>query len=92
MVKFTAALAMFVLAACDTARYEQTISFPTHGTAVRTNMAAHIIDPRPPSPRPVPVDVARTLTALERYRTDDVKVPNAIQTSPSVATAEDTDE
>ncbi|MEO1490969.1 MAG: hypothetical protein AAFV19_02310 [Pseudomonadota bacterium] len=92
MVRYLTLAAVVALVACDTARYQKPISFPTHGTAVRTNMAAHIIDPRPPGSRPVPVDSDRAITSIERYRADDVKVPNAVETSPSVSTATPADE
>lgn len=91
MVRVGCIICLLALTACETARYEQPIGFPKHGAAVRTNMAAHIIDPRPPSSRPVLVDSHRALSTLERYRADDVKVPNTIETSPAAATAQAAD-
>jgi hypothetical protein len=92
MVRTLALVSVLALAACDTARYQKPISFPTHGTAVRTNMAAHIIDPRPPGSRPVAVDSQRTILPIERYRTDDVKVPTTVDTAPATSSAEVADQ
>ncbi len=75
-------LAPLLLAACAE-RYEQPISYTPHGNAIRTNMAAQIINPTPPAPR-VPVsDAARAALAIERYRTDEVKDPTAQSTAPN---------
>jgi hypothetical protein len=78
-----------LVTACDTQRYSKPIGYPTHGTAVRTNMAAHIIDPRPPRSSTIIGTAHRPVTANERYRSGDIKPPKAVATAPSVSAAED---
>lgn len=90
MVKLLSALSVTALiSACDTERYSKPIGYPTHGTAVRTNMAAHIIDPRPPRSSTIISNSDRPIAANERYRSGDIKPPKAVATAPTVSPAED---
>lgn len=54
----------------------------TFGNAVRTTMAAQVVDPDPQYAEPVPAtDAAKSAAAVERYRTDRVKQPDTISTT-----------
>lgn len=54
----------------------------TFGNAVRTTMAAQVVDPDPQYEDPVPAtDAAKSAAAVERYRTDRVKKPDSIRTT-----------
>ena len=54
----------------------------TFGNAVRTTMAAQVLDPDPQYAEPVPAtDAAKSAAAVERYRTDRVKQPDTISTT-----------
>lgn len=54
----------------------------TFGNAVRTTMAAQVVDPDPQYDNPVPTtDAAKSAGAVERYRTDRVKQPDTISTT-----------
>lgn len=54
----------------------------TFGNAVRTTMAAQVVDPDPRYEDPVPAtDAAKSAAAVERYRTDRVKKPDSIRTT-----------
>ena len=54
----------------------------TFGNAVRTTLAAQVVDPDPRYEEPVPTtDAAKTAAAVERYRTDRVKKPESIRTT-----------
>lgn len=54
----------------------------TFGNAVRTTMAAQVVDPDPQYAEPVPAtDAAKSAAAVERYRTDRVKRPDTISTT-----------
>ncbi len=68
--------------------YRKPISMTPHGAAVRANMAAHIINPRPPAAKPPRSDAQRPALAIERYRTDQVKEPEPVATSPKAAAQE----
>lgn len=70
------------------AEYRKPISLTPHGAAVRANMAAHIINPRPPTSKPPRTDGQRPALANERYRTDQVKEPETVATSPKAAAQE----
>ena len=73
------------LAACDTDQYTRPIDFKPHGEAVRANMAAQIIDPNPPAPRPALTDANRPASAIDAYRKDEVKEPNREDAAASTA-------
>lgn len=54
----------------------------TFGNAVRTTMAAQVIDPDPQYDSPVPTtEAAKVAPAVDRYRTDKVKQPETIRTT-----------
>ncbi|SNT12745.1 hypothetical protein [Sphingopyxis indica] len=54
----------------------------TLGNAVRTTMAAQVVDPDPQYDDPIPTtDGAKAGAAVERYRTDRVKKPVGIRTT-----------
>ena len=54
----------------------------TFGNAVRTTMAAQVVDPDPQYAEPVPAtDAAKSAAAVERYRNDRVKQPDTISTT-----------
>lgn len=54
----------------------------TFGNAVRTTMAAQVVDPEPRYDNPVPTtDAAKSAAAVDRYRTDRVKKPESISTT-----------
>jgi hypothetical protein len=51
------------------------------GAATKANMAAQIIDSSPAGTGQVTADGARVTSAIERYKTDTVKQPEAEETS-----------
>lgn len=54
----------------------------TFGNAVRSTMAAQVVDPDPRHEGPVPTtDAAKSAAAVERYRADRVKKPDSIRTT-----------
>ncbi|MFN4356354.1 hypothetical protein [Sphingopyxis alaskensis] len=54
----------------------------TFGNAVRTTMAAQVVDPDPRYDNPVPTtDGAKSAGAVDRYRADRVKQPDTISTT-----------
>ena len=66
-------LAGLVLAACNT---PANTPRPEFGQAVRSNMAAHIIDPNPPESMELPPsDGVRRSLMIERYQADEVESP-----------------
>lgn len=83
MVRICAILAIaLAVTACDVERYQRPITFSPHGEAVRTNMAAQIIDPRPPRNRGIVSDSEPAILAIENYRTGNVKDPTQQATAP----------
>ena len=72
-IRPTILLTGLVLAACNT---PANTPRPEFGQAVRTNMAAHIIDPSPPEDMALPPsDGARRALMIERYQADEVETP-----------------
>lgn len=56
------------------------------GNAVRTTMAAQVVNPDPEYDDPVPTtDAAKGAAAVKRYRTDAVKQPDATRTTDAGA-------
>lgn len=87
MVKqLTALAAIIVLAGCDPEKYTKPIAPEPHGQAFRTNMAAQIINPNPPSARRQELtDAARATLAREAYRKDEVQEPSREDAAASTA-------
>jgi type IV pilus biogenesis protein CpaD/CtpE len=66
-------VAGLALAACTT---PANTPRPEFGEAVRTNMAAHIIDPNPPADMALPPsDGVRRALMIQRYQADEVETP-----------------
>ena len=66
-------VAGLALAACTT---PANTPRPEFGQAVRTNMAAHIIDPNPPADMALPPsDGVRRALMIQRYQADEVETP-----------------
>ncbi|WP_227340078.1 hypothetical protein [Sphingopyxis sp. P8] len=54
----------------------------TLGNAVRSTMAAQVVNPEPVYDDPVPTtDAAKAAAAVDRYRSDQVKQPDTIRTT-----------
>ena len=85
MVRTLPLVLLIAVAACD--RYEEPIAPPPYGAAVRANMAAMIIDPKPSTARPGPMDAERALGALDRYRTNKTEPLGNVSTAPTVVVA-----
>lgn len=72
-------LAGVALAGCNTPADEPR---PEFGNAVRSNMAAHIIDPMPPESMELPpADGVRRSLMTGRYQVDKVETPREPTTS-----------
>lgn len=72
-------LAGLTLAGCNT---PADMPRPEFGEAVRTNMAAHIIDPTPPESMEVPpAEGVRRSLMMQRYQLDQVETPREPTTS-----------
>jgi type IV pilus biogenesis protein CpaD/CtpE len=72
-IRPTILLAGLVLTACNT---PANTPRPEFGQAVRTNMAAQIIDPNPPEDMALPPsDGVRRALMIERYQADEVETP-----------------
>ena len=72
-------LAGFTLAGCNT---PADLPRPEFGEAVRSNMAAHIIDPTPPESMELPpADGVRRSLMAQRYQVDKVETPREPTTS-----------
>lgn len=72
---FAAGLAASLIAGC-------TPTDVTLGNAVRTTMAAQVVDPDPQYEDAIPTtDAAKAASAVDRYRTDKVKKPVNIRTT-----------
>jgi type IV pilus biogenesis protein CpaD/CtpE len=72
-------LAGLLLAGCNTPSDEPR---PEFGEAIRTNMAAHVIDPTPPASMELPpADGARRALMIQRYQRDEVETPREPTTS-----------
>lgn len=56
----------------------------TFGNAVRTTMAAQVVNPDPEYDGPQTTDGTKGAAAVKRYQTDTVKQPEAIRTTESV--------
>ena len=68
-----------VLAGCNTPADDPR---PEFGEAVRSNMAAHIIDPTPPESMELPpADGTRRSLMIQRYQVDKVETPREPTTS-----------
>ena len=66
-------VAGLALAACNT---PANTPRPEFGQAVRTNMAAQIVDPNPPEDMALPPsDGVRRSLMIERYQVDEVETP-----------------
>lgn len=54
----------------------------TLGNAVRSTMAAQVVNPEPVYDDPIPTtDAAKAAAAVDRYRSDQVKQPDTIRTT-----------
>ena len=73
MVRALLSILSVALAACSSPGFNEPIRLPPHGSAVRANMAAHIINPTPPVRRPRISDANRAVLATESYRTNEVE-------------------
>ena len=82
------AAASLGLAACDTDKYTRPIAHTPHGTAVRANMAAQIINPLPPASGPILTDANRPVQAVGAYRSGEVKDPTEQATAPKPSSVE----
>ncbi len=72
-------LAGLTVASCNTPADKP---LPEFGEAVRSNMAAHIIDPVPPESMELPpADGVRRSIAIQRYQVDKVETPREPTTS-----------
>ena len=69
-------------------RYKQPISLTPHGAAFRANMAAQIIDPRPPAVRYTSSSAHGPVRAVTAYRIGEVKQPATTSTTPSTSAQE----
>ena len=73
MVRLVALLLCFGAAGCTEPDYNKPIEMTSHGTAVRANMAAHIINPVPAPPRALVSDASRPVQATQQYRANEVE-------------------
>lgn len=90
MVKtFLGVVALLAVSACGVDRYEQPIKLTPHGSAVRVNMAAQIIDPNPPAQSAKTSDGARAALGVDAYRRGEVKDPTAQSTAPDTTAIEE---
>ena len=86
MVKtFLISSVLVILTACDHSSYTRPISLVPHGQAVRTNMAAQIINPAPPTVRPDVVDGSRPALAIDTYRKNEIEEPSREDAAASTA-------
>jgi type IV pilus biogenesis protein CpaD/CtpE len=85
MVRPLPLLLLLAVAACD--QYKEPIAYAPHGAAVRSNMAAMIIDPTPSTEDPGPMDAERALLAFERYQAGEVEALGNVATAPAVVVA-----
>lgn len=60
---------------CTDPSFREPIRLAPHGSAVRANMAAHIINPNPPARTGASADARRTVLASDRYQKGEVKAP-----------------
>ena len=78
-IQATVLLAGLALGACTT---PADTPLPEFGEAVHNNMAAHIIDPRPPETMELPPsDGVRRSLMITRYQLDEVEEPREPTTS-----------
>ena len=56
-------------------KWKRSIAMKPHGSAVRHNMAAQIINPNPPRHRPDLWDATRPALSVEAYQKNEVKDP-----------------
>ena len=86
MVRFVlTAFACLSMSACDHSEYTRPIVPKPHGESVRTNMAAHIINPNPPAPRPTISDANPSVLAIDAYRKGEVEEPRRDDAAASTA-------
>jgi len=72
----------------DTERYKQPIALTPHGAAFRANMAARIIDPRPPAARKPVSNAYGPVRAIRAYRFGEGKYPASASTTRSTSAEE----
>ncbi len=84
-----AAIGITAMSGCDIDQYEKPIALTPHGTAVRANMAAQIIDPNPPAKTAIATDGAKVALGIEAYRAGEVKDPTAQSTAPDTTKIEE---
>jgi type IV pilus biogenesis protein CpaD/CtpE len=76
----------FALAAFAALAVGCTPTDATFGNAVRTTMAAQVVNPEPHYDDPVPsTEAVKAAAAVDRYRTDKVKKPDTIRTTQGQA-------
>ena len=73
MVRFYLLVLCTVAAGCSGPEYTQPIRLEPHGTAVRANMNAHIINPVPTRRDALAADASRPVLATRSYRENDVE-------------------
>ena len=81
--------AVLTICACEGSSYTKQIELKPHGTAVRANMAAQIINPLPPTRSARTSDAARAVIGLDAYRTGEVKDPTSQSTAPATTIIEE---
>lgn len=57
----------------------------TFGNAVRTTMAAQVVDPDPQYDGPQTTDGTKAAEAVKRYQTDTVKKPDSVRTTEKLS-------
>lgn len=73
MVKLRLLVLCTAVVGCDSSEYNRPIELTRHGVAVRSNMAAHIINPIPGPRRDLVTDANRPVQATRNYRTNEVE-------------------